>query len=108
MTQTTMSSNTPIQVRTEGLIIELTIMGKGKAVDISSATTKQIIIKPPIGDNITKTATFSSDGTDGKLRCVTVDDDLGIAGNYQTQAYVELINFTGFSSITSFQVVDNL
>jgi hypothetical protein len=106
--QTTTSSNAPIQVGTEGLIIELTLMGKGKPMDISSATLKNIVIKPPSGMNITKTASFTTDGLDGKIRCFTSSGDLALVGTYQVQGYVELLTFKGFSGITSFDVVENL
>ena len=56
-----------IHVDDVGTQFLLTIMDGSAAVDISSASTKQIIIKKPSGTKMTKSATFSSDGSDGKI-----------------------------------------
>ncbi len=98
----------PIQAHTKGLIIELTIIDKGKIVDISFATTKKIIIKPPSGGKIEREANFSTDGINGKLKCSTEVEDLSLPGNYQVQAFLEGTDFSGYSSIVDFEVVDNL
>ena len=45
----------------------VTVKDGSSVVDISSAGTKQILIKKPSGTKLTKTATFNSDGTDGKM-----------------------------------------
>ena len=45
----------------------VTIKDGSSAVNISSASTKEIIIQKPSGTKITATATFDSDGTDGKI-----------------------------------------
>ena len=43
-----------------GTIIQITITEDGVALDISSATTKEIILKKPSGTLLTKTATFTT------------------------------------------------
>jgi hypothetical protein len=53
--------------------------------DISTATTKQIYFKKPNGATLTKTATFTTDGTDGKIEYTTVADDIDVAGTWQIQ-----------------------
>ena len=66
----------------------VTIKDGSSAVNISSASTKEIIIQKPSGTKITATATFDSDGTDGKIYYVTVADDLDEAGSYKLQGKV--------------------
>ena len=102
------TSSVPVQAHTRGLVIELTVLNSGKAIDVSFATKKQIIIKPPSGANIIGNADFSTDGTDGKIKYITTGDDLTTAGNYYLQAYLEGVNFSSYSSTVSFSVVDNL
>ena len=55
-----------IRVGDIGTKFQVTVKDGASVVDISSATsTKQIILKKPDGTTLTKSATFSSDGTDG-------------------------------------------
>jgi hypothetical protein len=51
-----------------GTTIRVTIQEGGSAVDVSGATTKQIYLrKPNTGDTYTKTAIFTTDGTNGQI-----------------------------------------
>jgi|TARA_R100000789_G_C3020799_1_gene153452 hypothetical protein len=60
----------------------------GTVVDISLATTKQIIFQKPDGTIEAKAATFTSDGTDGSLYYITVADDIDAAGIWHYRAKV--------------------
>jgi hypothetical protein len=61
----------------------------GAVVDVSGATTKQIKFLKPDGLTVlTKSAVFETDGTDGKIKYVTVSDDLDVAGYWARQGYV--------------------
>ena len=86
----------------------LTVTDGSTAVNISSATTKQIIIKKPSGTKITANTAFSSDGTDGKMFYNTVVDDLDEAGSYKLQGKVIISDGTFYTDITSFKVHRNL
>jgi hypothetical protein len=86
----------------------VTIKDGSSAVNISSASTKEIIIQKPSGTKITATATFDSDGTDGKIHYVTVADDLDEAGSYKLQGKVIISDGTFYTDITSFKVYRNL
>jgi methionine-rich copper-binding protein CopC len=86
----------------------VTIKDGSSAVNISSASTKEIIIQKPSGTKITATATFDSDGTDGKIYYVTVADDLDEAGSYKLQGKVIISDGTFYTDITSFKVHRNL
>jgi hypothetical protein len=98
-----------IQKDAIGVVVELTVQQKGTVVDISSASaTKQIIFKKPDASTITKNATFTTSGSDGKLQYITIAGDLDQVGDWQAQAYVIMSGFTGKTSPITFTVSDNL
>ena len=49
----------------------VTVTDGTTAVDISSATTKQLIFQKPSGTKLTKATAFTSDGTDGKMQYIS-------------------------------------
>ena len=79
-----------IHVGDIGTVFERTITEGTTTVDISGTTLMQLIFRKPDGMLLTKTATFTTDGTDGKLRYVTISGDLSVAGQWGLQAYVEM------------------
>ena len=86
----------------------LTIKDGSATVDISTASTKQIIIKKPSATKITATATFSTNGSDGKIYYSTVADDLDETGSYKLQGKVIIDDGTFYTDITTFKVHRNL
>ena len=86
----------------------VTITDGSSAVNVSTASTKQIIIKKPSGSKLTKTASFNSDGTDGKIYYTTVADDLDEAGSHKLQGKVIISDGTFYTDITTFKVHRNL
>ena len=99
---------TEIHVGDIGTVFEVTIQDDGVAVNISSATTKEIIFRKPDKTLLTKAANFSTDGTDGKIRSTTVSGDLNAAGVWSIQAHVILPGGDWKSSISEFSVIPNL
>jgi len=91
-----------------GTVFEATIMDGAVVVDISTATTKQLILRGPNGISKTKSASFTTNGTDGKLRYVTVANDLNVTGQWSWQAYVVLSNGAWHSDVAEFIVHENL
>lgn len=92
-----------------GVVIQVTILEDGVAVDVSTVTTKQIIFRKPDGPAVTKTASFVNSGTDGKLKYTTIAGDLNESGLWDVQGYVVFAGgFDGRSDITQFEVEDNL
>lgn len=88
-----------------GTVIELTVKDGGSAVNISAATTKQIKFRKPNGTTVTKTAVFTTDGTDGKIKYTTVADDLDTAGIWRAEAYLAGVGgWTGKSDFVEFRV----
>ena len=86
----------------------VTVTDGSSAVDISGASTKQIIIQKPSGTKLTVATAFDSDGTDGKMSYTTVEDDLDEAGSYKLQGKVAISDGTFYTDITSFKVYRNL
>ena len=91
-----------------GLQFTITIQDGDTAVDISTATTKQLIFTKPSGDQLTKTASFVTDGTDGVIKYLTIADDLDEVGNWQLQGYVVIGTYSWHTDIARFKVHRNL
>ncbi len=97
-----------IHVGDIGTVFELTVMDGAAVVNISTATTKQIILKKPDLTKSTKTATFTTDGSDGKMRYVIVADDLDQSGDWQAQGKIIMPSGTWYTDISEFTVHANL
>lgn len=77
-------------------------------IDLSPATTLQLIFKSPSGVVKTKTAGFTTDGTDGQIQYTTIADDLDEIGDWLLQAYIVLPTGSWRSDIGTFKVFENL
>jgi hypothetical protein len=97
-----------LQQNSIGAIIELTVMEDEAAVDISAATTKQFVFRKPDGSLVTKTASFSGSGADGKLRYSTDTAFLDQPGTWRVQASLVFTGFTGRTEAEPFSVRPNL
>ena len=93
-----------------GTKFDLTIKDENDdVVDVSEATTKQIIFqKPDEATNLAKPATFITNGIDGGIRYVSVALDLTPNGKWTCQAYVVTPGGTWCSNIKTFIVYKNL
>jgi len=89
-------------------LIKLEIREGYEILDISGATTKNIIIERPDDTIITASGSFVTDGTDGLLYYRTVTGDISLAGLYNAQAYLVLPDFTGYSTPVSFTAYANI
>ena len=97
-----------IHVNDIGTILELEVQEDGSAVDISTTTEMYIYLKNPAGTTKTCTATFSLDGTDGKIQYATIADDLDQEGPWEMQGKVKMPGWEGYTSIVNFTVYPNL
>ena len=78
-----------IQDTDKGWVGRLTLKQDGVAVDISSYTTRQFFLVDPTGSaSAAKTATFDSDGTDGKLKYTILTSEIPTAGNWNVFARI--------------------
>lgn len=91
-----------------GTSFELTVYEDETVVNISSATTLEVLFQKPDGTVDTKTGVFLTDGTDGTVQYVTVSNDLNQTGTWKVQARVEFPTGTWSSDIQKFKVYANL
>ena len=88
-----------IRMEDIGTKFKITVKDGSSVVDISGATTKQLIFKKPGGTKLTKTAVFFTDGTDGIITYDTLSGDLDEDGMWKVQGYVVLSSGTYHSDI---------
>lgn len=77
-------------------------------VDVSAATTIQIIFKKPGGDILTKTASFVTNGTDGMIQYVSQSGDLDTVGLWRHQGFVVQSGTEFWTDLAQFKVHRNL
>lgn len=98
-----------IRIGDVGTILRVSITDDdGVIVDISTATTKQIILKKPDTSILTKTASFFTDGTDGILTYTLIAGDIDQVGRWQIEAYVVTPTGSWSSTIEAFSVQHSL
>ena len=91
-----------------GTVFTITLKEDDTAVNISTATTKQIIFLDPSQSATAKTAEFTDDGSNGKIYYTTIANDLDEAGIWQIQAKVIMPTGTWWSNTEEFKVYPNL
>ena len=98
-----------IHVDDVGTKFVVTIKDDTAIINISGATTKDIIFKKPSGTKVTAAASFETDGTDGVLKYITTGPELDETGTYKIQAHVVLSAGNDFhSDISTFKVHRNI
>ena len=97
-----------IHIGDVGTVFEATVFEGGVAIDISAATTKNFILRTPTGTIVTKTASFSTNGSDGKLKYTVVANDLSEIGTWVFEVYLEMPTGKWHSTKQTFQVYANL
>jgi hypothetical protein len=86
----------------------LTVKEDGVALNISTATVKSIVFKKPSGTVVVKTATFETDGADGKIYYLSVSGDLDAIGLWKIQGKITMGVGSWGTEIGEFKVMDNL
>lgn len=66
----------------------LLVRQDGVALDISSYTTRQYLLRDPSGNEATVTAAFATDGTDGLLSYTVADGDIDEPGRWTVRARI--------------------
>jgi hypothetical protein len=98
-----------VQKEAINVAVIATIVEDGEVVDVSTVTTKELVFRKPNGTTLTKTASFFTDGTDGKIQYLAETDFFDVVGFWKVQGYVIFpAGFNGRSLINIFQVRDNL
>ena len=99
-----MSGFTSIHVDDFGWLAQLTIVQDDVAVDISSYTTRQFVFRKPDATEVTKTAVFDSDGTDGVLDYTVEDGLIDATGYWGVRAVLTKANAELTSDTVLFRV----
>lgn len=97
-----------IRVGDTGTEFRINITDEGVAVDLSAATTIQMIFKKPSGETLTVDANLYTDGTDGVIFYNTVDGDINESGMWRIQTYIVVGAAIYSSTVGTFRVECNL
>jgi hypothetical protein len=98
-----------LQVGNVGSVIRRTVKDQdGTAIDLSTASPKQFLIRRADGSVVTKSVSFTNSGTDGKVQYTTVAGDLNTPGLYRLQGKFTVGASTYYTNIDTFQVLANL
>lgn len=99
-----------LQVGALGAVITLTLTEDGVAVDLTNATTTEMILESARGRRLTRTAWVVAPATDGVLQYATVAGDIAHAGRLRVQAHLAFDGGTTefWSSVVEFDVGPNL
>jgi len=84
------------------------VSGVSSPLDVSSAISVSLVLKSPSGISNTKTASFNTNGSDGKIKYTTVDGDLNEVGTWRMQAVVNFPTSSFRSNVKTFRVYENL
>jgi len=84
-------ANKDIRIGDIGTVFEITVKDDSDVVDVSSAIaagTKEIIFVDPDGAEVAHSASFTNDGTDGKIRYIRQSGDIYRPGNWEIRGKV--------------------
>ena len=99
----------PVHVGDIGTIFELTVEDCNGVVDISTATTLEIIFRKPDGTQVINLACLSGTGVDGKMRYkTTVSTEIDQEGDWLMQGRVEFGADDFKTTVVGFNVQGNI
>ena len=96
------------QVNDIKLRLILTVVEDGAALNISTCTSKTISLQSPSGVTTSFTASFLTDGSEGKIYYDTVSGDISSAGLWKIQGLVLIGGGTYYTTVESFRVYTNI
>jgi hypothetical protein len=98
-----------IHIGDVGTVLTFTVKNQaGVVVNLSTATQHDLIFRKPDGTVLSKTGAFVTDGSDGKIKYVTVAGFLDLAGIWKVQADIDYATTKWKSDIGEFRVYANL
>jgi hypothetical protein len=99
-----------IHINDIGTQLRITVLDGDSAVDLSSATLKQVELRKPDNTSVTRTASLFGDGSgsSGVMYYNTVAGDFDQTGNYKLQGKVSLTSGTYYTDVYTFKVHCNL
>jgi hypothetical protein len=87
-----------------GVRFEITVITATSTVDISAATSTAIYFEDPNGSVTSKAASFTTDGTDGKMYWDSTTSFLNVDGRWKMQGRYGDANQTNRTAVTFFYV----
>jgi hypothetical protein len=98
-----------VQKSNIGTVFQLTIQDCSEiAIDVSTATTMEIVFESPAGTRTAKTATHTTDGTNGQIEYASESGLLDEAGYWNIQGHVVIGAQDLYTTISTFEVENNL
>lgn len=93
-----------------GTVFKLEIKDQdGAVVNVSGTSVpKDIIFRKPNGTILTKTASYTTDGSDGFIQYTTGSGDLTPVGNWEYQGFVSINAGSWKTDIKNFKLYKNL
>lgn len=103
-----MTTITP-HVGDTGTSLRILFEDENEAVlDISAASTKEMLLKKPDGTLITLTGIFVTDGTDGLIEFITLSGTFNIPGRWKIQGHIISGGSDWHSTTDNFKVLEIL
>lgn len=98
-----------IHVDDIGTVFKATILDEDSVVvDVSGATTMELVFRKPDGTAVVQTAVHTTDGEDGVIQYTTIADDIDSDGEWRVQGYVKISTSEFHSDVHRFRVYPNL
>jgi hypothetical protein len=96
-----------VHTNEEGIIFHLIVTDEdGVDLDVSAVDSKLIHFVKPDGTTLSKTAAYTSDGTDGEIQYTSVAADIDQVGRWSYQGYVEITDGAHLhTEVATFDVV---
>lgn len=94
----------PIQSGDVGTRMGVRVFSQGDPLDISTATAKKIVLIKPDKTVVEYDATFTTDGSDGRMYYPTVSGDIATVGTWYIRAWLSMPTWTGYTSKRPFTV----
>lgn len=91
-----------------GVRILVRVKSGSAALDVSSATVKEIKIRPPGQAVMTRSAVFLTDGVDGQIYYDTVEGEMPVEGIYQVQGFIRTPTWEDHTARGTFEVAEHL
>jgi hypothetical protein len=97
----------PVHTNEEGVIFHLTIQDEdGVDLDVSAVDVKTIHFTKPDGTTLSKTAAYTSDGTDGEIQYTSAAGEIDQVGQWSYAGYVEITDGAHYhTEVATFDVV---
>jgi hypothetical protein len=87
-----------------GTIFEITVTENDAVLDISTGSNLKLLFLKPSGTVLTKTGSFTTDGSDGKMEYQSQSGDIDEEGTWELQGKLDLGGGTFYTIAVAFPV----